>query len=222
MEGNVITVTWKVTPIFADENLLFQVLIRKSEYGTRGQDLPEARHIEIKKVAEKYQIDLYQALSLRRQILIWGFRQHKNFLSAGSACQQQDYANSFEQLAVDFLLSQCQDANIITEKKLKEKVSNQNEFQFSLESNNSTVFSRTIYKQITPDIIFIKPVIINGKTVNWIDCKAYYGAWIIHKDSRYGNSPLNKIPKQIERYNNAYGQGAILFLRGFHKRLADS
>lgn len=81
----------------------------------------------------------------------------------------------------------------------------------------------------TPDILFVEPVLINGTLVNWIDLKAYYASFIIVSDNRYssqaqvskGQVPMFKVKGQIERYNQAYGPGALLFLRGFHINLVD-
>jgi hypothetical protein len=72
----------------------------------------------------------------------------------------------------------------------------------------------------TPDILFLDPIMINNVVVHWIDFKAYYASFLISSDKRHKTAPLNRLPNQISRYTQAYGPGAIFFLRGFHKNLA--
>mmetsp|Transcript_20284 Transcript_20284/g.22682 ORF Transcript_20284/g.22682 Transcript_20284/m.22682 type:complete len:371 (+) Transcript_20284:2-1114(+) len=63
----------------------------------------------------------------------------------------------------------------------------------------------------TPDFLLLDEVTINGKKVNWIDGKAYYGA----------NVPYIKghSKSQISRYIDHWGEGAIIYLYGFNEIL---
>ena len=60
---------------------------------------------------------------------------------------------------------------------------------------------------VTPDLLFLDDVRINGVPCAWIDAKHFYGA-----DLRF---PRKKTQKQVDRYVNEYGQGAIVYRHGF-------
>ena len=55
----------------------------------------------------------------------------------------------------------------------------------------------------TPDIYFPKGIKINGRKIFWIDAKNFYGANI--SNIRGG------LKKQVKRYNQLYGPGAVIF-----------
>jgi hypothetical protein len=59
---------------------------------------------------------------------------------------------------------------------------------------------------ISPDILLLDPVIINGTPIRWIDAKNYYGAHIVSK---------RLIAKQLASYVNEWGPGAIVFGMGY-------
>ncbi len=60
---------------------------------------------------------------------------------------------------------------------------------------------------ITPDLLFLDVVYINGAQVNWVDYKAYFGS-----DVRFiYDSNL----KQARRYAQHYGIGAVAYQMGF-------
>ena len=60
---------------------------------------------------------------------------------------------------------------------------------------------------ITPDLLLLDDVRINGIPCAWIDAKHFFGA-----DLRF---PRKKTQKQVDRYVNEYGQGAIVYRHGF-------
>ena len=60
---------------------------------------------------------------------------------------------------------------------------------------------------ITPDLLLLDDVRINGVPCAWIDAKHFFGA-----DLRF---PRKKTQKQVNRYVNEYGQGAIVYRHGF-------
>jgi len=60
---------------------------------------------------------------------------------------------------------------------------------------------------ITPDLLLLDDVRINGIPCAWIDAKHFFGA-----DLRF---PKKKTQKQVDRYVNEYGQGAIVYRHGF-------
>lgn len=60
---------------------------------------------------------------------------------------------------------------------------------------------------VTPDLLLLDDVRINGVPCAWIDAKHFYGA-----DLRF---PRKKTQKQVDRYVKEYGQGAIVYRHGF-------
>jgi len=59
----------------------------------------------------------------------------------------------------------------------------------------------------TPDLLMLDDVEINGVPVAWIDAKHYYGANL--------SFPRKKTQKQVNRYVEEWGYGAIVFRHGF-------
>ena len=60
---------------------------------------------------------------------------------------------------------------------------------------------------ITPDLLLLDDVRINGVPCAWIDAKHFFGA-----DLKF---PRKKTQKQVDRYGAEYGQGAIVYRHGF-------
>merc|ERR1712086_443813 len=60
---------------------------------------------------------------------------------------------------------------------------------------------------LTPDFLILDELIVNGQAVKWLDAKAFYGA----------NTSLNikRVRKQMSKYIEHWGSGAIMFLQGF-------
>lgn len=65
---------------------------------------------------------------------------------------------------------------------------------------------------LTPDFLILDTLKINGNRVTWIDAKAFYGANISFN--------IKKVKKQMSRYIDHWGEGAIIYLRGFSEMLA--
>ena len=63
----------------------------------------------------------------------------------------------------------------------------------------------------TPDLLLMDQVIINGQQVAWIDAKHFYGADV--------NFQRKKTIKQMNRYIEEWGQGAIVFRHGYSANL---
>ena len=59
----------------------------------------------------------------------------------------------------------------------------------------------------TPDLLFLDHVYINGEPVAWIDAKHFYGADVEFQ--------RKKMKKQMDRYIEEWGSGAIMFRHGF-------
>ena len=64
---------------------------------------------------------------------------------------------------------------------------------------------------ITPDLLLLDDVRINGIPCAWIDAKHFFGA-----DLKF---PKKKTQKQVDRYVNEYGHGAIVYRHGFCQSL---
>ena len=63
----------------------------------------------------------------------------------------------------------------------------------------------------TPDILFLDHVEINGQPVAWIDAKHFYGA-----DVQFQRK---KMAKQMSRYIEEWGSGAVVYRHGFSENL---
>ncbi|GIQ89291.1 protein of unknown function with TPD sequence-motif, partial [Kipferlia bialata] len=59
----------------------------------------------------------------------------------------------------------------------------------------------------TPDLLLLDHVTINGHPVSWVDAKCFYGADL--------SIPRGKTQKQADRYVKHWGQGALVYRRGF-------
>ena len=64
---------------------------------------------------------------------------------------------------------------------------------------------------ITPDLLILDDVRINGIPCAWIDAKHFFGAAL--------KFPRKKTQKQVDRYVSEYGQGAIVYRHGFCEAL---
>jgi len=101
-------------------------------------------------------------------------------------------ANDFEDIIADFL--QEKGVTFVRQEQLTEE--------------QMEVFGTTV---LTPDFLLLDELKINETRVNWIDAKAFYGA----------NTPMNikTFKKQMSRYTNHWGEGAVVYLDGFSEML---
>ena len=58
----------------------------------------------------------------------------------------------------------------------------------------------------TPDFLLLAPIKINGKTINWIEVKNFFGA-----NTKFIRK---KIKKQVGKYYKRYGPGCLVFRHG--------
>ncbi len=63
----------------------------------------------------------------------------------------------------------------------------------------------------TPDLLFLDHVYINNQPVAWIDAKHFYGSDV--------DFQRKKMKKQMNRYIEEWGSGAIMFRHGFSENL---
>ncbi|KAF0694935.1 Aste57867_14214 [Aphanomyces stellatus] len=75
--------------------------------------------------------------------------------------------------------------------------------QAELGLEQEKVYGRAV---ISPDLLLLDPVLINGVPVRWIDAKNYYGAHIVNK---------RLIAKQLASYVKEWGPGAVVYGMGY-------
>lgn len=63
---------------------------------------------------------------------------------------------------------------------------------------------------LTPDFLLKNPIVIDGQKIFWIDAKNQFGT-----PSFY----LSKLRKQADKYNKAFGTGAMIFSSDFNPKL---
>lgn len=63
----------------------------------------------------------------------------------------------------------------------------------------------------TPDVIFDQEVFVNGTRIYWMEIKTNYA--VGHNKSK--NNPVGRALKQVNRYSDLYGPGAVVFKRGY-------
>ena len=201
-----VSIDWPCTNVVASKKCelkVSQVLHRKGEWG-RGRDLPQHRLDEISKVCESIGMTLYQGLSLRRSMLRshpGGMRRVNQDSRMGSSQGQQQLATLFEKAVVKYLQSE-------TKGKKEGIFLTKSELWKEMKSGKRP-------RGPTPDILFLKPIRINGCLVKWIDAKSYYGSAMFANSKKI---PNGKLYDQALRYNQHYGgqcQGAFVFGQGY-------
>jgi len=90
------------------------------------------------------------------------------------------------------------------------------------------------FQRPTPDFLLPEPVLINGKLVNWVECKHFYGSSLFsditntlpfedpdqHVDvCALAKQPMFEVRKKMNRYVENYGPGAVVFSHGFSSDL---
>jgi hypothetical protein len=80
--------------------------------------------------------------------------------------------------------------------------------QKQLETEQKEEFGSPV---LTPDFLLLDSVIIDGISCHWIDCKAFYGCNL--------QFSIKKTKKQMTRYINHWGSGAIVYLQGFSEAI---
>lgn len=178
-----------VEPSYADELKLRNSLILGRCEAGKGSDLPIERQIEIERVCNELGVPVTQALILRHLYM----KQLTRGEPVGDECDIDEYHNLFREVTEQFLRLQCQVA-VLTRSDL-EKCGHLN----------------------NPDIVVPNGCIINGQTVNWIQCIMSYGAASLAKDPHLYISTLYE---RADAYCSEYGPGAYVFFFGFSRDLS--
>ncbi len=209
--SNTVDIRWScqmVVPKKRCETRVIQTLHRKGEWG-RGRDLPQNRIDEIQAACNKNHMTLYQALSLRRSMLRSfpnGMAKVNRSSQMGSNQGQQEIASLFEDAVNDFI---------------SESLSQETEVKYFITESEILAEMRAGSRERgpTPDILFLRPVRINGRLVKWIDAKLYYASITYANCKKIPNGKLVNIAR---RYNQHYGgEGAFVFGQGFCAELQE-
>lgn len=197
------SLVWKhrrPVPSVDAERTVSKVLILPGDGFCRGRDLPEKRQRQIEEVAHTHGMTLFQALSLRRQILRakpGGMQRFAASNAMGSQKGQHDVSKLFEECVADALRA--------------EKI------QFKTEADLQCEMNLGLRPRgPTPDFAFAPPIYIHSPAgiweVGWLDCKNFYGsAMMAHCDK----IPAGKLNSQASTYSTVYGRGGFVFAQGF-------
>eukprot|EP00797_Seminavis_robusta_P032429 Sro725_g193370.1 n/a (222) ;mRNA; r:41508-42380 len=182
------------------ETKVSQFLHRRGEWG-RGRDLPRHRKEEIAAACARHGMTMHQALSLRRTMLRsfkGGMGRVTHSSSMGGAKGQQQAATLFEKAVEAYLRTTTvgyQDVFLTEAELLAEMKAGRRR------------------RGPTPDILFTRPVSINGHLVKWIDAKLFYASAMYAHNSKL---PNGKLQAMAQRFNEHFGgKGAFVFGQGF-------
>lgn len=196
--SSMVSISWGLgsNPTYKDEMDMKHVLIRSPYESGRGFDLPLIRQHEIEEQALMRGFTITGAMSLRRQFIramSYGGSFHSE-RSMGSASDSNSHAENFERAVEKFLRSHS-DLTVVVESSLKK-----------------------VGLTRTPDFLFPHGCIINGRMVNWLDCKTYFGSSALACNPKLA---IGKIRNQFEKYFQVYGAGGFIFLNGFSSDLLE-
>jgi len=69
----------------------------------------------------------------------------------------------------------------------------------------------------TPDFLLTSPLLINGQPAQWIEVKNFYGVGLV--DGLKEWMPHVKMQRQVAKYTDTFGPGAVLFSYGYSEAL---
>jgi hypothetical protein len=170
------------------------------------------RYKEIKRKC-KQGMQLLQALSLRRQHI-----QHMNpgrrmpALGLGKEEDIRQSAAIFE-TSVESYLKRCNIA-FLTEKQQKERLP---KGQPSVATPDFMLLEPTLLSTIMPAQAGQQPE-TSEYVIHWMEAKMFYGASTIARDSK---SAVGTLLATAEKYCKLYGTGAMVFMYGCGKELAE-
>jgi Protein of unknown function TPD sequence-motif len=207
---------WQVkdppVPLASEEKIL-GALVRRGEK-ERGMicNQPQHRLRQIQRaVNESPGITLHQALSLRRHhIMLRHPGKRPAHLGLGPEQAIRESAEIFERVVEDMLT--------------REGIHFLNETQQRANQDNQIL--------LTPDFVFPETIELRlfrvprrggrtplrGRTVHWLEAKMFYGASSIPHGTP---GAVGTILQKMERYVEAFGPGAIVFMQGYGDQLAN-
>ena len=178
------------------------------------KDQPEFRKKKVMKFCKKKNIQLLQALSLRRHhIKLRNPRKSMQVLGLGKETDIRMAADLFETCVEEYL--QKSNINFLTEEDQRKAF-----LQQSQEGEKQPPTPDFLFKESVQLNLFQKK---NGKRknrktsrkINWIEVKMFYGASLI---SKYGTA-VGNITYTAKKYVSLYGPGAMVFAYGFGEGL---
>ena len=113
-----------------------------------------------------------------------------DIVSASNQDAVRNFADAFENSIATFL--ERKGVKFVTQK--------------ILELEQKKMFGKAL---VTPDFLILDEFEVNGQRVTWIDAKAYYGANLASK--------RKDTTRQMCRYINHWGEGAIMYLQGYNE-----
>jgi len=198
--GSIVVIEWACGGVVESvdaEHAMSRVVMRRGDKPSRGRDLPVHRREEIARACATHGMHEHQALSLRRQLFRakpGGMRRVNQSHAMGSPHGQEQAARLFEKAVHAFLRDEG--ARFLTEEEQRARA----------REAGATL-------PPTPDVLFNAPTTINGVSVNWLECKLFYGCAML---AGYGNLPVGKLAATARRYRDAgLGEGGFVFGQGF-------
>jgi len=210
------TLQWQTihppVPIQSEERIV-KTLIRWKEKERGMMRNAGDRYKEVARKCKQVGMHLSQALSLRRQHM-----HHLNpnlrmtALGLGKDEDIRQSAALFES-AVESYMNQCS-------------------ISFLTEAQQKAALPQGTKSPPTPDFMLLEPTLLSTMTplhhgqtptvnefvVHWVEAKMFYGASSIANDSE---SAVGRILATSEKYVNLYGTGAMVFMYGCGKELAE-
>lgn len=150
--------------------------------------------------ADKVGMHFNQVLDLRK-ILYYTALPHafENYQA-----ESRQHGQEFEATVEAFLL--CHGVDFCTEQEQKEA----QQRQHTKQGNHPA----------TPDFLIRSPLTINGRPVQWIEVKSFYGAGVGEGDRVKSWIWTLAIEKQIKKYVARYGpDGAVIFNKGYSESM---
>jgi len=203
----------KENPVpLASEEQLISVLVRR---GNKERCMickqPPHRLREIENAVKRAPgLTLYPALSLRRHhMMLLNPGKRPRHLGLGDDESIRESAEIFERVVEECLV--------------KQKIPFLNEKQQKQRKDEETIM-------LTPDFLFPEPVRLRryrqskggsrhpqrGQTIHWLEAKMFYGASSIPHGTP---GAVGTLLSKMERYVNAFGPGAIVFMHGYGDQL---
>lgn len=162
------------------------------------EDLPAERRSAIEAAARRAGVRLFQAISLRAQVL----RSVAPFLFSGTEASTLAAATLFED-RVEALLVRAGCVGYETQAAQLKRLHREGE--------KATA---------TPDFLCLaQPVVIQGRACHWVEVKRFYATGLFEELRDW--APTRKSLAQLAKYVAAFGPGAAVFSLGFSARYAE-
>ena len=160
------------------------------------EDLPPARRAAVSAAAASHGFALPQALSLRSQL----YKDAAPWKFHGTEAASQEAADRLEDAVGRFL--RAAGVAFLTQRDLLDDAR-----------------ARGVNAGATPDFLIRSDLAINGQACRWIEVKRFFGAGAVTLKAW---NPSRKCPKQVRRYKDEWGPGALVFIHGFSRAFVET